>query len=292
MQTRWEHNFGNDVTLTSSLLGVRQELMFNLGSIINFNLDLYRMGWREDFKWFASPEFELEWGMDVEYVFGETDIRAPFPPKEGEGNNSPISSQEVFLSQSNTVFGDRAFYLEGNYRPWKPLEITTGARMDWFGGEYKRIVGAPRGSIRYTMVPGTTLKGGAGLYYRRPDFDELDTEFGTPDLEPEESIQTYLGLEQEIVDGLTIDVQGFYKNLQNFVSSIPQSFDKDEEDDSIIGGPLYDNAGEGRVYGGELLLRQQFGRWFWGWIAYTLSRSERRDRPGEDFRLFDFDQTQ
>ena len=39
------------------------------------------------------------------------------------------------------------------------------------------------------------------------------------------------------------------------------------------------------------LTRYRFGSYVWGWVAYTLSRAERRDEPGEDFRLFDFDQT-
>ncbi|MCA9538981.1 MAG: ligand-gated channel protein, partial [Myxococcales bacterium] len=38
-------------------------------------------------------------------------------------------------------------------------------------------------------------------------------------------------------------------------------------------------------------LRHDLTERLYGWISYTLQRSERRDRPGEDWRLFDFDQT-
>ena len=48
----------------------------------------------------------------------------------------------------------------------------------------------------------------------------------------------------------------------------------------------------GRAYGGQLLLRQELLRGFFGWITYSLTRSERRDHPDTDWRLFDFDQTQ
>ena len=51
------------------------------------------------------------------------------------------------------------------------------------------------------------------------------------------------------------------------------------------------NDGRGRAYGGELLVRQQLWRNFFGWIAYTLSRSERQDHPGEPWHVFLFDQT-
>ena len=49
--------------------------------------------------------------------------------------------------------------------------------------------------------------------------------------------------------------------------------------------------GIGRAYGGQLLLRQELLHGFFGWITYSLIRSERRDHPEHDWRLFDFDQT-
>jgi TonB dependent receptor len=50
-------------------------------------------------------------------------------------------------------------------------------------------------------------------------------------------------------------------------------------------------AGTGRTVGAEFLLRCDPTGGFFGWIAYTLSRSERVDGPGQPVRLFDFDQT-
>ena len=48
----------------------------------------------------------------------------------------------------------------------------------------------------------------------------------------------------------------------------------------------------GRAYGGQILLRQELLHGFFGWITYSLTRSDRRDHPSTDWRLFDFDQTQ
>jgi hypothetical protein len=62
-----------------------------------------------------------------------------------------------------------------------------------------------------------------------------------------------------------------------------------------IDSPLIAEAlvgiGEGRSYGAQFLVRQNLTSGFFGWVAYTLLRSERRDDPGRDFRLFDYDQT-
>jgi len=53
------------------------------------------------------------------------------------------------------------------------------------------------------------------------------------------------------------------------------------------------DEGLGRVYGGDLFIRQDSARWLYGWISYTLLRSERLDPPGQPgaaFRPFRFDQ--
>ena len=40
-----------------------------------------------------------------------------------------------------------------------------------------------------------------------------------------------------------------------------------------------------------MLVRQQLGKKFFGWVSYTLSRSERKDHPSEAWHPFQFDQT-
>jgi hypothetical protein len=53
----------------------------------------------------------------------------------------------------------------------------------------------------------------------------------------------------------------------------------------------YENSGTGRAYGTEVLLRHDMRSRFYGWLAYTLMRSERKDAGAIDYRLFDNDQT-
>jgi outer membrane receptor protein involved in Fe transport len=65
----------------------------------------------------------------------------------------------------------------------------------------------------------------------------------------------------------------------------------------VAGGldPIFENGGRGRIYGMELSARinPDHGEYV-GYLSYTLSRSERLDRPDDpdaQWRLFDFDQT-
>jgi hypothetical protein len=41
----------------------------------------------------------------------------------------------------------------------------------------------------------------------------------------------------------------------------------------------------------QVLLRKQLAKRLFGWVSYTLSRSERANAPGAPYYLYDFDQT-
>jgi outer membrane receptor protein involved in Fe transport len=126
-----------------------------------------------------------------------------------------------------------------------------------------------------------------GLFYQEPTFDETDDTFGNPDLNLERATHYSLGVEYRPLPHLVLDVTGFYKSLDDLVA---RSDTVNFVDGSAV-PERFNNEGVGRVYGMELMLRHEpFGN-FSGWIAYTLSRSERRDPGQSSWRLFDFDQT-
>ena len=143
----------------------------------------------------------------------------------------------------------------------------------------------PRLNFRYTLLetkdqkPKGTLKGGAGLYAQRPAPDETDATYGNTNLSLENSAHFSLGYEYKFNRSIDLDVVGFYKYLYNSVSPIS---------DPII---RYDNNGLGRIYGLEVLLRHNLTRRFFGWISYTLMRSERQNSEDDEYKLFSLDQT-
>jgi hypothetical protein len=88
-----------------------------------------------------------------------------------------------------------------------------------------------------------------------------------------------LGLERKLGRHVELDLQAFYKDLYRLTVRSEQA------------APPLEGEGRGRVYGGQLLVRHRFNGRLFGWVAYTYSRSERRDHPGQAWRPFDFDQT-
>src|SRR5260221_7476839 len=93
-----------------------------------------------------------------------------------------------------------------------------------------------------------------------------------------------LGVEQQLTKYLEFSLEGFYKTLHNVVIQVPNEA-------STTNGVLYVNGGKGRIYGLETRIKWSNDGRFFGWLAYTLSRSERKDDPSPDWHVFQFDQT-
>ncbi len=141
----------------------------------------------------------------------------------------------------------------------------------------------PRLATRCEVVPGTTLKGGVGLYHQPPQPDEVGETTGNPHLHAPRAVHWSAGVERRLLDGLDADVTGFYKRLSRLVVRNPAA----AFDPTAL---RYTNDGAGRVFGLEATLQARFGERFFGWVAYTFQRAFRRDRPEAEERRFDFDQ--
>src|SRR5581483_9637964 len=138
----------------------------------------------------------------------------------------------------------------------------------------------PRLAIRYQIKRWVALKAAIGMYHQPPDLTALFPKFGNPDVKPQESVHYVLGADFQPTSTLHIEVAGFYKDMRNMIVRA--------EDPAA---PPLENEGIGRVYGGELLVKQELWHNFYGWISYTVSRAERKDHPDQPWRLFQYDQT-
>jgi hypothetical protein len=142
------------------------------------------------------------------------------------------------------------------------------------------FVPEPRLTARYQILKWWAIKGAIGIYHQQPDPGSYLKEFGNPNLKNEVALHYVAGFDFDPMPTLHIETVGFYKDLHDLIVR-----GKTANDPNLV------NDGIGRVYGGELLVRQELFHGFFGWIAYTLSRSERQDHPGDPWRVFQFDQT-
>jgi TonB family protein len=257
----------------------------SLGDLV---LDLHRqvIQLRDTLRLRLVPWATLVAGVDgvTEHYSGH--VRLPPPPQEGQ----PMMNQD--LSQTKETHVDVPWWIspgvftELDLQPTKALLIAAGLRADYFQVVHQTVL-APRLSVRYELSPRWAVKGALGLYNQTPNAEQTDVAFGNPALKAERALHAALGAEWRPWPGTTFDVTGFYKRLSSLVS--PTNATRDENGVAV---PLnYDNGGRGRVVGLEVVARRELAAGFFGWVAYTLSRSERLDSGQTDWRLFDFDQT-
>lgn len=222
----------------------------------------------------------LRVGTDTIADITTVDGRAPDFGREGEPSRDgpPSLSESSFARFSDTLTQITPSLYGILEAKLGPVLLIPAVRLDYYAISGEALV-QPRLSARWKVHPKTVVKAGVGLFGEPPAPQDLIEGLGNPNLEIQTSWQYSAGFEQTLADGLTLDVVGFYKTLDNLVTR------------GDAQSQLLANQGDGRVYGMEVLLRQTVTNRLYGWIAYSLIRSERRDRPGEGYRIFDFDQT-
>ena len=165
-------------------------------------------------------------------------------------------------------------YTEWELVPRPGTRIVPGLRLD-YSSPSKTWDLSPRLVVRQEIArdfPRTVLKGGIGLFYQPPQPLDVDPVFGQPGLLDSRDVQVDVGLEQELTSQLGLSVDVFYKSLDRLIVA------------------RQGNSGTGQAYGSEFLLRYKADDRFFGWLSYTISRSERRDGPGAPTYLFQYDQ--
>jgi hypothetical protein len=141
----------------------------------------------------------------------------------------------------------------------------------------------PRLALAWRVHPRVLLTAAAGLYHQAPEPEELSAVFGNPTLGLQSAVHVTGGLAVQITDTLRAEAVGFYKKLDSLISRSPLPSPE------LARALVQDGSGSG--YGAQLIVRQELWKGLFGWVSYTVSRSERQDHPGAAVRLFDYDQT-
>jgi TonB family protein len=278
----WLHHYGARVEHEINLsVGP-----FAFGQKAGPDLSLDVPGWdaflRAEWRARIADSFRLIGGLDISetWVTGATYNGPAYTTLDGnpQGINQTVTGKtNVQLNRGYNFFRPGA-YVEGVWQPIAPLSIVPGVRVDYIG-DIHSTTADPRLTARYELTPTTTLKGGVGLFHQAPDFAETIPVVGNPHLLPPYAIHYSAGAEQVVRERLKLTLEGFYKTLGHVDVNSP------------VPGENLNNDGIGRIYGAELSARLRPSPKTTGFLSYTLSRSERRDHPGEPWRLFNWDQT-
>ncbi|RYZ04715.1 MAG: hypothetical protein EOO73_23095, partial [Myxococcales bacterium] len=252
---------------------------------MSLDIDITTLEGRSDVRAKLGEYASAVAGFDVQYSWFDVGYRLPVVNFEDDQDQGPVFGKPMVDVQGNGRVARPAAYAMLELRPLPGLKLLPGIRSDYDQGS-KRWTADPRLGVRYDVhapYPRTTLKGGVGLFHQPPEPYESIKPFGNAGVKSESAYHYSLGFEQELARPIELSFEGFYKDLRGIVVS--------QFDAQSANGRSYVNLGSGRTYGTELLLRFKPGGKFFGWVAYTLARSERRDDDQGDYYRYDYDQT-
>ncbi len=280
-----EYRYTPDQKLSNKLklsLG-RDKIYFAALDVFRFQITQYALQLRDTASVQVDPHVRVNAGIDAIGIAFSGEVLAPEPPREGQPQNQ-FNPDRVLFSKFDSNAAAIAPFVEAEINVGH-ASLVPGLRADYFGltGEYSVD---PRIVARYDFDK-FAVKAGAAVVHQEPQPFETDKIFGNPDLKLQKAYQYSAGGEWRPLDQLNIDLTFFYKDMKNLVRPTGDFVVRDGQ--SVP--KRYDNAGVGKVYGAEVFAEHKFANNFRGWLSYTLSRALRRDSPGGEERLFDYDQT-
>ena len=263
--------------LTSFLSLTRSDFLLdvNLGPALSLNIDAPSYTLREDLTYELNPKHRLESGLILGLEPGQVTGTFTRIPDEGEVDYDIRFEEKVALDEY--VRGQRIEgYLQDRYTLLPFLSAVFGLRFDYFNRTDELSI-QPRGSLLVELPNRSEIQFAYGIYNQTPIPALLSPTIGNPALKSSRASHYILELKRQLSQDTEIKMAGYYKDLVGIATS-------DEE-------AAYLNQGVGYAQGAEIFLRHQRGNRFFGWISYAYALSKRRDRAGEPYRPYSFDQT-
>jgi TonB family protein len=286
-----DYVFSPSFKLRSRVSAGYDRLDVNIGSDIYLNGTQFPASSRQTFDLDVASWLQVSFGLDLYLLPIVADSQSP-PSSVFKANviPDPFVSRNLVSSKTTTVAFEPGVFAEAVVKPRADLKIVAGVRGDYETYMQRGWVD-PRVALFWQAYEDLTVKAAAGLYHQTPDYRTglLSPVYGNPNLLPEAGSHYMVGLEKRFSDAVTLDVQGYYKDLFHQArATLQQGAGADLTMDVM--DPRYLSNGRGRAYGLEILLRHQLTKNFFGWISYSLSRSERDYHGGQQWGPGQFDQ--
>jgi hypothetical protein len=282
-----EGDLGNNLRLFAAPSFGNDYRSFTLGNSFGITESRWIMELRAELTWAPSDHVTALAGIDFIGGWSDFSIEFPFNP-QSFADTDPTAEREAWTIEDTVDGWGPDPYVGVELRPLadpEALLVAPGVRFMYIivPGEFTTTGWDPRLAARWRPYKSGMLKASAGLYHQPPQtFQMYRSDDKHVDLGAEQSAAVSLGIEQQVTQAIRFEVEGFYKDLSNLIVN--------NTDFETLDDQFFTNEGLGRVYGVEVMLRHEPVNRLFGWISYTLSRSERQDHPGEPWYPFDFDQ--
>jgi TonB family protein len=243
-------------------------------------------------------------GIDAEFVSSELSRQGSVtsPPREGDIRVfGQIPSDQVNADGWNTTTAGLSPYAQADVSlAGGKVHVIPGVRIEPSVVSTSRTtppqgdlpaVGSlredthiePRVAARWSVTPRMKVRAAVGVYHQPPLAEDLSAVFGNPALNPSKAVHYLAGMAFQLTKPISVELTSFYAQQSDLVTRSPLS--------APVAAQALIQDGRGRAYGTQILLRHDLSGRFFGWLSYTLMRSERTDGGSQSYRLFDFDQT-
>ncbi|HEX5656138.1 MAG TPA: TonB-dependent receptor, partial [Polyangiales bacterium] len=287
VQLAWRRQYSRKLEHDISFAIGREHNNFRFPPYFKLDLAINQAYLRAEWRYRFNEAVQLIVGTDSIAGFYDVNFFGPqFPDMDSSSNmGGSIDTLDKSAFDRRDYFSQLSGFIELPMQPIKALRVIPGLRLD-HNSLTQRFAFDPRLSAVYSVTPAWRVKGGVGVFSQPPDPPQVLKGFGNPDLLYNKAIHYSLGFEHDFSDEYSLNIEGFYKTLRDrpVTPDSPTSLMQ-----AAIEQPPYVSEGIGRVKGLEVAGRKQAkGRWF-GFLSYTLMKSERKD-PGEPWRPFNYDQ--
>jgi TonB family protein len=223
---------------------------------------------------YRAPVAGIGWRFGIDFLGGSWSYEYDLPSFATEDAQEVVRLAPAVYAESTLVAG--------------VATVTPGLRADaYVVDDYTTGTIDPRLAIHLDLGT-TTPKMSAGRYSQFPQVREVTAQ---PNLGPQSSWQTSLGVEQKLPSDVSLEVTGYYNRLTRLVVGQEDEFRFFSGPPPV--GPLdtdpYANEGTGHIYGVETMVKWT-GDQTTAWFAGTFGSSRRTDRTDSDSRLFEYDQ--
>ncbi|MFA7327735.1 MAG: TonB-dependent receptor [Candidatus Kapaibacterium sp.] len=212
--------------------------------------------------WFHNEDITTKYGYEVNFY--EFDYLANFTGStESTDEGSKPGSTNLNFNDINY-----AAFAQAKWQVNSLLSAQFGLRANHF--EFaKQTAVEPRIALKYNIQPDVAIKASWGIYHQNlklatlQDFSFFDTWLGTDSsLNIGRSVHYIMALETEPWEGFDVNVDVYYKSLENIneIRRVVLQIDNGAD-------VLYE--GKGEAYGAELFIQKKMGD-FTGWFGYGL----------------------
>ena len=271
----WDSQLANNINNKLTVGHNLSHNQTNIGTAFRNNMQTNTYYIREKLYTRPHPKHKVLLGMDIQHWKIDINADALLQNCSDLQQCGPVSSGERTQVQTSLDLIGAAGYIKDRWNFLPRYTLISGLRYS--GENYlKRSYLEPRLGIEWQQSERTLLTAGWGIYNQFPEGIQVLEDAGNPNLEHLRAQHSVVGVTHDLNKDWRIKSELYYKSFDNLVVGVA-----DERN--------YTNDADGQAYGWELFIKKNHTDNLWGWLSFTLSRSERTDDLGNTF-VYDYDQ--